>query len=386
MSYKEFEEFVSEYHHAFDFRPLLDRPVEVKGRILFGKDKFNNKGACFDVDETLTALGKPSLSRNYIEILAEINPGVKSNKKYFDALDKEIDASPEDADKIHKEYMSLLASCNVTFEQDHEACVKAAEKTIPVKNGRKTISYLEKMGYGIFGVSAARDKAVKIFLRKKFGIPESQSVGTPFKFQDNYLTDESDFVYGRNKIKKADKLLLRYNCFRVLIITDLAYEGKVFVESGLGFALIASEQRGKYPKKVYFKPEMRKDLMFVTPPILAQERAVYVAQKFSPSDIFNIGKLSYDAILKGKKFLRKFSESNKNEFIECLKKLFSIEGLPFPVEKYRVIDKILELRATSEKEDCKKIAKNLIDGIEKYLIEHKLFQTSYLKKLQNFIS
>lgn len=391
MTNSEYEKLVSEYHQKFEFVPNLDLPIRIKNFILYDEDPLHQKALVADCDGFLNAKEKPSLISNYDRFLSELNPRVKSALKDLAKIEEEITASPWNFKKLHKERLSILADCKVTFEQDDKACWKAAYKTVPVKGGWETFSRLYKMGYGIFIVSAAREKAVKRFGRIKFGIPESQIVGTSYVFKNGYLTDEiteeNEFVFYCNKPKYMEQLLFRYSCFPALGMTDDPVGDRPFIQAGFDLVLIASEKEIDYGKEILYIPKLRDNLKNALNPILAKERATLVSKLIPPEELLKIIEISQDVIIKGKKFLetRTDFEKRKQEFLLSAKELFSLENLPFPILKYGVRDKMIELRALSEEEDCRRIAENLIEGIKKYLVEWKLSRTSYFRKLKKIV-
>ncbi len=388
MFNSKYEEIISEYHQELEFTPLLNLPIRIKNYILYGKDPLHRMAVLTDCDGFLNAKGRLSLIENYDRFLGDENPMIKTREKELKELEEETIVFPENFKKFHKERMSIFAECKVTSEQDNIACWKAAYKTVPVKGGWETFSKLHKIGYGIFIVSAARELAVKRFGRIKFGIPESQIIGTPYIFKNSYLTDEiseeNEFVFYYNKPKRMERILFEYNCFPTIVMTDDPVADRPFILSGLDLSLVASEKEILHGKKILYLPKAKDDLRVIINPILAMQRAKYVSRLISREKLFKIIETSKTTLNKGKKYLKNDFEKIKKEFLINLHELFSIKDLPFPISKYKIRRKITELKTSSDKEHCKEITRNLVNGIEKYLIESRL-PRKYIKKFRKII-
>jgi len=391
-------EILTKYHHRKPNPIIFDFPVKIDNVVLFGFDPLHKKYIVIDCDGVLNYEDSRSLTRNWLISLTE-NDEVKKRFKDLEACDAEIDNSPKNIERPFKEFLTILFECDVTWEQYNKACWEAALITKPVHGGYEFFSRAYTFGYGTYVDSAGPREAVERFVRIRFGIPNTQVAASNYKFKNGKFSGECDFVYGFNKTIWKDRLLLQNECVPIMGVTitdEPEADEPLILASGLDISLLVDKndkrkqllERGiySYPGKFTFnRPEGRRDLRYLLPDILLQERVRYIYASISPEDLVVIIRAAKNVITIGEVILS-FGASNerKEALLGSINNFLSIKNLPFPKENSKIREKVINLRTTNNREVLQNVG-DIIRLIKDYLIESKLSEDEE-KEILNLIS
>ncbi|GEM_PF-5267887 len=351
-------DFIWSYHQKY-FKPAIACPEITQLDKILGL-----KAVVFDLDGVLNSPTSRTLTENFLLYMAKENRKIEQKFEEICGYAKEIEITNlKRRQELCKSIEEILCTAELTYLQYYKSCWQAAAATVPVMYAFETFDLLAKMGYFSFVISAGPDLAVKFFAKTKLGLPRAQVIGSQFHF------DGQDFVGMKiifdDKPKLMEKLLLLYNCFPALAITDNPNE-PIVIETGYLPFLIVRKEAERPRKMVEINPNIRNDLREVCRSILADLRARYIYYRFDPSELRKIEQEAKGVLEKGQELLSDYSL--KSEFLKYLRKMFDYD---IPLPKYELRDKLFSLEF-SDCTDYKEKVVDILNLIKRYIPEVNL--------------